>query len=100
MRLVFEKLKKAGLSVNVKKTKVGLTSVKYLGLEITPEGLRPDRDKVRVLEEMGPPLDVQETRRFLGLSGYFRSFIPHFSIRAAPLTKLLSKNTDWVWGKQ
>jgi hypothetical protein len=37
-------------------------------------------------------------RQFLGLTGYFRKFIEKYAIMAKPLTMLLHKGVEWVWG--
>jgi hypothetical protein len=50
LQLLLEALKVAGFSLNILKCKFLQTSVKYLGREISSEGIRPDADKkVRAL---------------------------------------------------
>ncbi|KAF2883406.1 hypothetical protein ILUMI_22769 [Ignelater luminosus] len=46
LRLVFEKLAKAGLKVNVEKCKFLQDEIKYLGFVLTKHGLSKDMDKV------------------------------------------------------
>src|SRR5690606_23911456 len=36
---------------------------------------------------------------FLGLAGFSRRWIPHFSVRARPLHRLLQQDTPWTWGE-
>jgi len=36
----------------------------------------------------------------LGLSGYYRRFIPNFKKIAKPLTELLRKNTRFEWNQR
>ena len=40
---------------------------------------------------------MEKLRSFLGLAGYYRRFIPHFSSVAAPLTKLTEKSVQFKW---
>ncbi len=46
---------------------------------------------------MKPPTNVKETRRFLGMTGFYRKHIDHFSNLAAPLTDLTRKNHPFRW---
>jgi hypothetical protein len=46
-----------------------------------------------------PPKSVHQIRSFLGLMGYYRRFIPDFSRIAKPMTELLKKGVNFVWGE-
>ncbi|GFV36297.1 retrovirus-related Pol polyprotein from transposon 17.6 [Trichonephila clavipes] len=74
--------------------------VKYLG-HLVGQGLRtPGELKVQVIKDFPIPTNKTQVGAFLGLSGYYRRYIPEFSVIAAPLTDLLKgrnrKSTvDW-----
>src|SRR4030095_5572129 len=48
--------------------------------------------KVRAIKEWPQPRNVQEVRQFYGLVNYYRRFIRHFSIIAAPLSDLFKSH--------
>ena len=43
---------------------------------------------------------VTQIRSFLGLAGYYCRFIPNFSKIAKSMTKLLEKDTKFVWSEE
>ena len=49
---------------------------------------------------MPKPRSPKEIKQFLGLTGYYRKFVPQFSDMARPLTKLLAHECEFVWNKQ
>ncbi|GFY58059.1 transposon Ty3-I Gag-Pol polyprotein [Trichonephila inaurata madagascariensis] len=54
------------------------------------QGLRtPGELKVQVIKDFPIPTNKTQVRAFLGLAGYYRRYIPEFSVITAPLTDLL-----------
>ncbi|KAL7296474.1 hypothetical protein TKK_0010479 [Trichogramma kaykai] len=49
------------------------------------------------LQKFPVPRNVHEIRRFLGLTGYFRRFVPRYAEVAAPLNDLLKTNRAFIW---
>ena len=45
------------------------------------------------------PLNQKSVQRFLGLTSYFRRFIPDYAIIAKPLSDLLRKNVKFEMGQ-
>ena len=70
-----------------------------LGHYISGQGLEPIPEKLQSLQEMPPPTDLTETRKFLGFVGYYRKFIPKYSDIARPLTNLTRKDIPFEWSK-
>ena len=54
--------------------------------------VKPDQRKVDVVKEFSTPQTEKKVREFLGLSGYYRKFIPGYSVVAVELRDLVRKN--------
>ncbi|GFU59342.1 retrovirus-related Pol polyprotein from transposon 17.6 [Trichonephila clavipes] len=86
---VFDRLRSAKLHIKPSKCQFAQAYVKYLG-HMVGQGLRtPGELKVQVIKDFPIPTNKTQVRAFLGLSGYYRRYIPEFSVIAAPLTDLL-----------
>ena len=46
------------------------------------------------------PQNAKQVKQFLGLVGYYRKFVPHFSDIARPLTQLTRKNEGFNWSTE
>ena len=55
------------------------SEIHYLGHLISAHGISPLPDKLDTIKDMPTPKDVQEIKQFLGLTGYYRKFVPRFS---------------------
>ncbi len=59
--------------------------------------VKPGEAKISAVLEFPMPCNKRELRRFLGMTGYYRSFCPNFSALVSPLTDLLSTNRRFLW---
>ena len=100
LRQVIHRLREVGLKVNPGKCQFIRSEVEYLGHVIMPEGLRPNSKLVEAVRDYSPPKNVQELRRFLGLTSYYRRFVNHFAKVAEPLHRLTCKNTAFEWSQE
>ncbi|XP_014278094.1 uncharacterized protein [Halyomorpha halys] len=69
----------------------------YLGHLISRDGVKPDPLKVKAIQGYPKPQNVKEIRAFLGLSGYYRRFIPNYAERSRPLTELTKSTAAFEW---
>lgn len=100
VRLVLERLKHAGLTVNEKKCSFLKPSVEYLGHKISAEGLHPTTEKMRAVMEAPTPTCKSELRSFLGLINYYAKFLPNLSSTLSPLYRLTKKDVTWSWDQE
>nr|GEW80222.1 reverse transcriptase domain-containing protein [Tanacetum cinerariifolium] len=70
-----------------------------LGHKISKNGLEVDRAKVDVIAKLPHPTTVKGVRSFLGHACFYRRFIQVFSKIARPMTRLLEKETPFVFPK-
>lgn len=83
---VFRRLHQAGLVVKRNKCQFRTATVSFLGHVIGKGLVKPHQAKVEAIENFAVLETKADLRAFLGMVGYYRSFIPNFSSRAAALT--------------
>lgn len=96
---VFERLKKANLTLSKEKCHFCRPELRYLGYVIDRNGLHVDSEKIQAILNIPTPTSVSEIRRVIGLTSWYRRFVPNFSTLIAPLSNLLRKNKTFLWDK-
>ena len=97
LHLVLGKLREHQLSAKFSKCEFWLKEVGFLGHVISGEGIVVDPTKVITVKNWEAPTSIGEIRSFLGLAGYYRTFIENLSKIAKPMTELLKKDTKFKW---
>ena len=92
LRVVMERLRAAGLTAKPPKCQLGMSRCTYLGHVVGNGLVCPEPSKIQSVETFPTPANKKQVRRFLGLTGYYRKFIPDYAKIAAPLTDLTRKN--------
>ena len=100
MEIIFKKLKKADLKLKESKCDFFKKEIHYLGHLISVDGIQPLPEKLDSIHNMPKPRSPKEIKQFLGLTGYYRKFVPRFSDMARPLTKLLAHDCEFKWTNQ
>ncbi|GBG61665.1 hypothetical protein CBR_g23181 [Chara braunii] len=99
LKQVLKKLREANFKINAKKCDWAKTQVLYLGHVLDGDGVKPEDCKIAAIRDWPTPRTLTELRSFLGLANYYRKFVRNFSTIAAPLRRLLRKETIWKWDK-
>ena len=97
LKAVFTLLSVEHWKIKASKCSFAQRQINYFGPIISEAGVAKDPSKVEAIVNWPPPTNVKELRSFLGLAGYYRKFVKHFSIIAKPLTSLLKKHSLYVW---
>nr|GEV28299.1 reverse transcriptase domain-containing protein [Tanacetum cinerariifolium] len=71
-----------------------------LGHKISKQGIKVDKAKVDVITKLPHSTNVKGIRSFLGHTGFYRRFTKDFSKIARPMTRLLKKDTPFIFSKE
>jgi hypothetical protein len=94
---ILQRLRQAGLKLNGPKSTFFAKKLKYLGHEISANGIAVLPEKVQAVRDWPTPKSVRDIRTFVGFIGYYRNYIVNFAEKAKPLTDLTGKRAHFVW---
>jgi hypothetical protein len=76
---VLSKIQNAGLTIKPAKSKIAQSQVSYLGHTIGNGQIKPMLNKLESVQEFPTPIRKKNVRPFLGLTGYYRKFVPQYA---------------------
>ena len=97
LKIFFEAMRKAGLTLNPKKLQPLQKRIKVLGHIIENGMVSPDPGNVEGIQKFPVPFNQTGVRKFLGTVGFYRSFIPDYVDKATPLYRLLRNDVPFEW---
>ena len=97
LEIVFSCLQEVGLKMKRSKCDFFKSEIHYLGHLISPEGISLLPNKLDSIKHMPVPNSAKEIKQFLGLTGYYRKFVPRFADISRPLTTLTKKDVKFEW---
>ena len=71
-----------------------------LGHLVFERGIEVDKAKIKVIEQLPPPMNVKGIYSFLGHLGFYSHFIKDFSQSSRPLMNLLAKDAPFEFTNQ
>jgi Reverse transcriptase (RNA-dependent DNA polymerase) len=93
LKIVFARLAKYNLKIQLHKIRFFQRKLKILGVIFSAQGKQIDPEKIQAIEAFPEPTNLKETQRLLGMLCYLAAFIPHYSTRHFPVFQLL-KNAN------
>lgn len=96
---VMETLYNNGIRLNREKCEFNKTSVKFLGVNFTANGIKADDEKIQAILDLKTPENKKQLRRLLGMINSLSKFISNHSILTEPLRTLIPNNVEFVWEK-
>lgn len=100
LKRVLEVAVEYGLEINWKKAKLICHEIEYLGHLIKDGEVRPSPEKVDAVARYPEPCNTKQIQSFIGLTSYFRKYIKEYARVAKPLTDMMKKDVEFVFGQQ
>ena len=98
LRQVLDRLKEHGMELSLDKCHFFQSKVKFLGFQVSSEGLRPLQTLVEPLMQAPIPTNLTSLRSLLGSFSFYRRFLKGFAQTAAPLIELTAGHPAKVKG--
>ena len=86
LRILFERLNKFGLKINLEKSEFGKSELTFLAHHVSGNGISPVEERVQAIRQFPTPTDKKKLREFLGLINFYNRFIPSAAKIMKPLT--------------
>jgi transposase InsO family protein len=95
---VLQRLSDHNIKLKMSKCHFAKKEVTYLGHVVSYNTVKPSPAKIEAVQRFPVPNTLRKVREFLGLTGYYRRFIEHFTHISKPLTSLTRKGVPFNWG--
>ena len=97
---VIERLIEMGMQVNPRKITWATDKVDYLGVTITRDGIKPQKEKIQAILKIKEPENQKQVRHFVGLVNFYKRFYKERSKTLGPIYELTGKNVKFKWTKE
>ena len=94
---IFQRLHASKISLKLSKCLFACSKVGFPGYELSRTGIQPQARLTDAIRSYQRPLSKKELKGFLGLTRFYRAFVPNFSMISRPLSKLTSDYSQYVW---
>ena len=81
--------------MNLAKCAFGVSTGKFLGFIVNNRGIEANPDKIKVVLDMPPPLNIKEVQRLTGRIAALSRFVSKASDKCQPFFQVLKKAFQW-----
>ena len=99
LKLLFHRLMENNLTINLEKSHFFRSEVKFLGHILTSTWIKPDPEKIEIIQKFSRPRNLKELREFLGFINFYTKFSKHHALKIVPLLEPLKKGVKWSWNQ-
>ena len=100
LKIIFQRLKEAGLKLKRLKCDFMKIQIQYLGHLISSCGIQSLPERCGNIKNTPAPRSPKGVKQFLGLAGCYHKFVPTFLDLSRPLTRLTRKDVLFEWNKE
>eukprot|EP00253_Pinus_taeda_P012194 PITA_12194 len=97
LKIVFQKCRKYGLSLNPKKSLFAMEEVKLLGNIISKDGILIDPAHVQAIQQIDLSRSKKEIQSFNGKMNFLCRFVPNLAEHLREMTNMLKKDSQVKW---
>ena len=96
VRTFLERMRQHGIKLSAKKTRIGCTSIEFLGHVIDREGVSAAPSKIAAIQNWKEVKSKKELQSFLGMCNWLRHMVPKYEQLSAPLLKFTKKDVRFA----
>ena len=103
LKAVFRRLIDHGLVIRLEKCLFGVSSLEFLGHQVSKNGSSPTQAKVKVIQTFPQPSTVKGLQEFLGMINFYHRFLPNIAATLSPLYGALKSSKsrqELVWSQE
>ena len=103
LKAVFRRLIDHGLVIRLEKCLFGVSSLEFLGHQVSKKGSSPTQAKVKVIQTFPQPSTVKGLQEFLGMINFYHRFLPNIAATLSPLYGALKSSKprqELVWSQE
>ena len=96
----FERCRKMKIKLSTAKASIGQKEIKFLGIVLQEEGFSVNKKKIQAICDIDNISNIKELRSFIGMTSFWRRWIPNLSARSIHLTEALKTTGPIIYTEE